>query len=301
MLENSINKTLKKAEKEWSIYDDYRSGYTEGCHCGHKKSINYLLYHTSKPRLFLYACIDCIKNMKVEKFDSQVKICDHKIHAKTIFDNLFLNSKIQFKSYPTKSFFELKYNALVLTGDSKDYIKACPIHNLRKQDVFISSEFDKQKMSISSNCLNDIGFDILYIEYKNNLDEFYEEEKRIQEENDKKNALKSMKQLSKDITKNTTGNPPSYTETEQVNKKKQIPAAVKRKVWAKHIGEDVGKTKCLCCKLTDISQMSFSCGHIISDAKGGKITIDNLKPICTSCNSSMGTKNMNEFIKEYGF
>jgi hypothetical protein len=82
-------------------------------------------------------------------------------------------------------------------------------------------------------------------------------------------------------------------------KKKIIPLALRRNVWNKHIGEEIGKTLCLCCKLSNISQMNFSCGHIISETNGGEINLENLKPICVSCNSSMGTQNMDEFIKIY--
>jgi 5-methylcytosine-specific restriction endonuclease McrA len=83
-------------------------------------------------------------------------------------------------------------------------------------------------------------------------------------------------------------------------KKKIIPVALKRNVWNKHIGESIGKTLCLCCKLTDISQLNFSCGHITSEFNGGDINLDNLIPICVSCNSSMGKQNMNEFVKNCG-
>lgn len=70
-------------------------------------------------------------------------------------------------------------------------------------------------------------------------------------------------------------------------------------MWNKYIGEDIGKSKCVCCKYTDISQMDFNCGHVISEFNGGKITLDNLKPICSLCNTSMGIKNMDEFIANY--
>jgi hypothetical protein len=83
-------------------------------------------------------------------------------------------------------------------------------------------------------------------------------------------------------------------------KKQTIPLTLKRNVWDKHIGENIGKNLCLCCNLTDITQMNFSCGHIISEHNGGELKLDNLKPICVSCNSSMGTKNMDEFMLEYG-
>ena len=84
------------------------------------------------------------------------------------------------------------------------------------------------------------------------------------------------------------------------SRKKAIPLALKRKVWDHWVGEQIGKTKCPCCKLTDITQLNFSCGHINAEANGGSLHVLNLRPICGSCNSSMGTKNMNEFIREYG-
>ena len=86
---------------------------------------------------------------------------------------------------------------------------------------------------------------------------------------------------------------------EKPKKKKPISAAIKRLVWNTHIGEDIGKHKCLCCKTTDITQMSFNCGHIIAEANGGEVIVSNLKPICQNCNSSMGTRNMNDFMKSF--
>ena len=80
-------------------------------------------------------------------------------------------------------------------------------------------------------------------------------------------------------------------------KKKSIPSTIKRLVWNSHIGEEIGKAKCLCCKITDITQLSFNCGHIIAESNGGELIVSNLKPICQNCNSSMGTKNMNDFIR----
>jgi len=79
-------------------------------------------------------------------------------------------------------------------------------------------------------------------------------------------------------------------------KKKAISATIKKLVWNTNIGEDIGKSKCMCCKSTDITQMSFNCGHVIAEANGGDTIVSNLKPICQNCNSSMGTKNMNNFM-----
>ena len=87
----------------------------------------------------------------------------------------------------------------------------------------------------------------------------------------------------------------------KVQKKKTIPKILKNKIWNKHIGIKIGQTKCLCCKFVYISQMNFQCGHIISEKDGGAMSVNNLKPICGPCNSSMGTMNMNEFIDKCNF
>jgi len=85
----------------------------------------------------------------------------------------------------------------------------------------------------------------------------------------------------------------------QIKNKRKTPilATIKRMVWNVNIGEEVGKAKCLCCKTTDITQLSFNCGHIIAEANGGDTIVSNLRPICQNCNSSMGTRNMDDFIR----
>ena len=66
-------------------------------------------------------------------------------------------------------------------------------------------------------------------------------------------------------------------------KKKPISATVKKLVWNINIGEEIGKSKCMCCNSTDITQISFNCGHIIAEANGGETIVSNLKPICQNC------------------
>ena len=88
---------------------------------------------------------------------------------------------------------------------------------------------------------------------------------------------------------------PIFTKKET---KKTIPKPLKIKVWNTYIGENIGKAKCLCCKHIDITQLIFECGHIIAEANGGEISLNNLRPICSTCNKSMRTLNMNEFINE---
>jgi hypothetical protein len=82
-------------------------------------------------------------------------------------------------------------------------------------------------------------------------------------------------------------------------RRKKIPTSIKTLVWNKYIGPDVAQADCVSCRTAKISVRSFHCGHVIADAKGGDMTINNLRPICAPCNGGMGTRSMNEFTKEY--
>ena len=86
-------------------------------------------------------------------------------------------------------------------------------------------------------------------------------------------------------------------EIKKTLKKQSISSTIKKLVWNMHIGEEIGKSKCLCCKVSYITQLSFHCGHIVAESKGGEMIVSNLRPICQNCNSSMGNKNMDEFMK----
>ncbi len=84
-------------------------------------------------------------------------------------------------------------------------------------------------------------------------------------------------------------------------RKINIPAAVRRTVWNTYIGEEIGLTECYVGCKTKISQMTFECGHVEAESKGGLTIVENLRPICSSCNRSMGTRNMHDFMKTFGF
>lgn len=58
---------------------------------------------------------------------------------------------------------------------------------------------------------------------------------------------------------------------------------------------------CWCCHVEPITIGNFHCGHVVSKATGGKLTLTNLRPICALCNGSMGTKNLIEFVRKNEF
>ncbi len=79
-------------------------------------------------------------------------------------------------------------------------------------------------------------------------------------------------------------------------KKENIPKSLKKEVWITNFGK-VYEHKCYitwCSNMIDV--FNFHTGHDIPESKGGKLEIKNLKPICSTCNTSMGNKYT---IKEY--
>jgi len=85
--------------------------------------------------------------------------------------------------------------------------------------------------------------------------------------------------------------------TKRNNKRKRkttIPKIVKEKVWNTYMGNAI-KAKCWVCNESEISPFKFTCGHIIAEKNGGTLDIANLRPVCTECNSRVGTQNMKEY------
>lgn len=82
-------------------------------------------------------------------------------------------------------------------------------------------------------------------------------------------------------------------------KKKKIPKSLRDKCWNTYVGETHSQCYCICCGSNIIKMQQYECGHIISEKDGGKINIENLMPICSTCNKSMGAQNMEIYIEEY--
>ena len=81
------------------------------------------------------------------------------------------------------------------------------------------------------------------------------------------------------------------------NKKKKIPLTLRYKIWLNKYGESFNGD-CYCCS-KEINITNFHCGHIISRKDNGPINENNLRPICQTCNSSMGSQNMEEFKSKF--
>lgn len=112
-----------------------------------------------------------------------------------------------------------------------------------------------------------------------------EEEARLKEEKQRQDEEEENKKREKEDAK---------------KKKQSIPKNVRVIVWNHYVGENIIHHRCLCCKKVLISITNFEVGHVLSEKNGGTHEINNLRPICFSCNHSMGTENMIDFVIKYG-
>lgn len=82
-------------------------------------------------------------------------------------------------------------------------------------------------------------------------------------------------------------------------RKATIPKGVKNSCWDKYAGTDNGVWNCPVCLVAKLYARDFEAGHIISEKNGGNVSVDNLIPVCSMCNRSMGTVNMCEYVKKH--
>jgi hypothetical protein len=81
--------------------------------------------------------------------------------------------------------------------------------------------------------------------------------------------------------------------------RKKLPAIRRQEVWNTHIGEYIGKILCPSCETNSITPFTFVCAHVLAVSNGGDNSVNNLRPICQLCNSSMYTQCMSDFIMEF--
>ena len=82
------------------------------------------------------------------------------------------------------------------------------------------------------------------------------------------------------------------------HKKETIPKTVKLCVWRNYFGSSLDGI-CVCCRRENISIFNHHTSHIQSERDGGKVSLENLAPCCMTCNLSMMTMNMNDFVTKY--
>lgn len=83
-------------------------------------------------------------------------------------------------------------------------------------------------------------------------------------------------------------------------RKATIPRSLRNEVWLTYAGRTF-EAKChvrWCGAL--ITPFTFEVGHNTPESKGGATTVGNLRPICPTCNRSMGNRySIDEFTERY--
>jgi len=154
-----------------------------------------------------------------------------------------------------------------------------PEENVNKSEpLSLIEQLEKQKNEIE-------------LRMKEEIKKQEEEKKRKLEEEEAKKKAEEEAEEKKRIEEE---------KKENKKKKQSIPKNVRIIIWNHYIGEDIIKHKCLCCKKVTISNTNFEVGHVLSEKNGGTHEINNLRPICFSCNHSMGSENMVDFVVKYG-
>jgi hypothetical protein len=101
-----------------------------------------------------------------------------------------------------------------------------------------------------------------------------------------------------DIVKNTRAKN-SRTENKFVKDPKNKPPKIKRKsinkslknnVWIQYCGKKFDSSCYVTWCKTRITPFTFEVGHDVPHSKNGTIELDNLRPICATCNKSMGNR-----------
>lgn len=72
--------------------------------------------------------------------------------------------------------------------------------------------------------------------------------------------------------------------------KNKIPKALREQLWLRYIGK-IYEHKCYipwCLNIIDV--FNFHCAHNIPEINEGETSLENLRPICSRCNLSMGSQ-----------
>jgi len=91
-----------------------------------------------------------------------------------------------------------------------------------------------------------------------------------------------------------------YKTLGQINpiKKEPFTEWFKGTIWRKNNGT-LECVLCPVCSLNTISIGSFHAGHILPESKGGMMCLENIIPICSDCNSHMGSRHLYWFAWHY--
>ncbi len=175
--------------------------------------------------------------------------------------------------------------------------KSVAVDNKRdKQCVVCGSSFKAHKRTTCSlKCYYILNRDAFKKRYAENKDKHYEGLKKFKEKNP--NYFKEyMKEYRENNKERLSLQSKEYRKNrpEQTNARKQRRRAKLLEVGGSYSAKEWNELKrkygnlCLCCR----EEKPLTVDHVIPLSKGGTNDIDNIQPLCVSCNSRKGTKEI---------
>jgi hypothetical protein len=213
------------------------------------------------------------------KFPYMVKICDSKEELRNYFKDL-------------NNVFVL--HDIILDDDKIDLLERIKIYMKNKYNGHISQSANPRFPNINIDQLvNYLSNSYLGLNYTSIICKMEQLNNKIKEE---------CKLFNKDLYDTAMKKQGFFIgylfiKTEAENKRKHIPQTVRNMLWSKSYDESING-KCYVCKCK-VTIHTFHAGHKISVKKGGTNNINNLEIVCSSCNLSMGSQDLEEFKKMY--
>jgi 5-methylcytosine-specific restriction endonuclease McrA len=152
-----------------------------------------------------------------------------------------------------------------------------------------SYKYQKRRVVSNSKCVFDVAVFL--------IDRYLRENKFviIEESDGRGSNGDNVKSKGKE---EAAGESSKGDRSSRMSRRKNIPKPVKNQLWRKHFGDKL-KGSCYCCKIELDALEGWEAGHIQAAARGGSDKVENLRPICSTCNKSMGTDNMDDFMARY--
>jgi hypothetical protein len=306
---------LVKSYKNNIIYHQCRNNLTFGCL---EKNDEYVFYNVDGQhrlemalKLFEEKCDDC--------FEINFVFCNTMSELKELFNELNKDSnknKFQVNMEFDDILNEIKY---ILNEDYNEFFakRKSSKNKLYTIEEFIEilnkykkniEEYDETEEFIKDLIIKNKEFNLLVndqgyselknIETNNSIKLFYDKEREI---------LKKKKYYTFAFKNNNfidDGNNSCYLFYEiepyhELRKEKdKIGKMLRRKVWIKEFNkEDFGICPVYKCK-NILGIDTCHIGHIVSSKNGGNNDIDNLRPICMSCNLKMSDTNWKDYERK---
>ncbi len=85
---------------------------------------------------------------------------------------------------------------------------------------------------------------------------------------------------------------------ENAGKRKKFSKIDRKTIYVQYFGSWKEDGQCQICKST-IDYENFDMGHIKSVKNGGSNLLENIKPLCKTCNTSLGSLNIDDYMKKH--